>query len=183
MVVRCIAQMVNSQAANIRSGWKNIFSVFHLAASDQDESIVELAFQTTGHIVSESHSRSPGKHLLKSDLLMNFSSLVMLITWSSVFNQSFFFLFYHLCSGLSLSPSQQMYLRSTLRPPSTPSRMLLSVCPSSPVMRPSQTPAWKPSASSDTAPNTFQTDLRSALGLGTICSIIKRRNIIIQTGQ
>uniref|UniRef100_A0A672J6N1 ADP-ribosylation factor guanine nucleotide-exchange factor 1 (brefeldin A-inhibited) n=1 Tax=Salarias fasciatus TaxID=181472 RepID=A0A672J6N1_SALFA len=54
MVVRCIAQMVNSQAANIRSGWKNIFSVFHLAASDQDESIVELAFQTTGHIVSES---------------------------------------------------------------------------------------------------------------------------------
>lgn len=53
MVVRCIAQMVNSQAGNIRSGWKNIFSVFHLAASDQDESIVELAFQTTGHIVSE----------------------------------------------------------------------------------------------------------------------------------
>ncbi|KAL7984261.1 hypothetical protein Chor_002831, partial [Crotalus horridus] len=40
MVVRCIAQMVNSQAANIRSGWKNIFSVFHLAASDQDETIV-----------------------------------------------------------------------------------------------------------------------------------------------
>ncbi len=53
MVVRCIAQMVNSQARNIRSGWKNIFSVFHLAASDQDESIVELAFQTTGHIVSK----------------------------------------------------------------------------------------------------------------------------------
>ncbi|XP_068604225.1 brefeldin A-inhibited guanine nucleotide-exchange protein 1 [Brachionichthys hirsutus] len=52
MVVRCIAQMVNSQAANIRSGWKNIFSVFHLAASDQDESIVELAFQTSGHIVT-----------------------------------------------------------------------------------------------------------------------------------
>ncbi|XP_030624788.1 brefeldin A-inhibited guanine nucleotide-exchange protein 1 [Chanos chanos] len=53
MVVRCIAQMVNSQAGNIRSGWKNIFSVFHLAASDQDESIVELAFQTTGHIVTD----------------------------------------------------------------------------------------------------------------------------------
>uniref|UniRef100_A0A8C7PQL5 ARF guanine nucleotide exchange factor 1 n=1 Tax=Oncorhynchus mykiss TaxID=8022 RepID=A0A8C7PQL5_ONCMY len=52
MVVRCIAQMVNSQAGNIRSGWKNIFSVFHLAASDQDESIVELAFQTTGHIMN-----------------------------------------------------------------------------------------------------------------------------------
>uniref|UniRef100_A0A3Q2XMN9 ARF guanine nucleotide exchange factor 2 n=1 Tax=Hippocampus comes TaxID=109280 RepID=A0A3Q2XMN9_HIPCM len=51
MVIRCVAQMVNSQAANIRSGWKNIFSVFHQAASDHDESIVELAFQTSGHIV------------------------------------------------------------------------------------------------------------------------------------
>uniref|UniRef100_A0A669C8W1 ARF guanine nucleotide exchange factor 2 n=1 Tax=Oreochromis niloticus TaxID=8128 RepID=A0A669C8W1_ORENI len=48
MVIRCVAQMVNSQAANIRSGWKNIFSVFHQAASDHDETIVELAFQTTG---------------------------------------------------------------------------------------------------------------------------------------
>ena len=48
MVVRCVAQMVHSRATNIRSGWKNIFSVFHLAASDNDEGIVELAFQTTG---------------------------------------------------------------------------------------------------------------------------------------
>ena len=53
MVVRCIAQMVNSQAANIKSGWKNIFSVFHLAASDHDEGIVELAFQTTSKIICE----------------------------------------------------------------------------------------------------------------------------------
>ncbi|XP_055508524.1 brefeldin A-inhibited guanine nucleotide-exchange protein 2-like isoform X2 [Leucoraja erinacea] len=53
MVIRCIAQMVNSQASNIRSGWKNIFSVFHQAASDHDEPIVELAFQTTGHIISD----------------------------------------------------------------------------------------------------------------------------------
>ena len=51
MVVRCVAQMVNSQAANIKSGWKNIFSVFHLAASDHEEGIVELAFQTTGKII------------------------------------------------------------------------------------------------------------------------------------
>ncbi|XP_064486890.1 brefeldin A-inhibited guanine nucleotide-exchange protein 1-like isoform X2 [Ornithodoros turicata] len=56
MVVRCVAQMVNSQAANIKSGWKNIFSVFHLAASDRDESIVELAFQTTGRIVTQTYS-------------------------------------------------------------------------------------------------------------------------------
>ena len=42
--------MVHSQARNIKSGWKNVFSVFHLAASDQDEGIVELAFQTTGFL-------------------------------------------------------------------------------------------------------------------------------------
>ena len=54
MVVRCVAQMVNSQAANIKSGWKNVFSVFHLAASDLDEGIVDLSFQTTGKIISMS---------------------------------------------------------------------------------------------------------------------------------
>ena len=48
MVVRCVAQMVNAKANQIKSGWKNIFSVFHLAASDHDAAIVELAFQTTG---------------------------------------------------------------------------------------------------------------------------------------
>lgn len=53
MVVRCVAQMVNSQAPNIRSGWKNIFCVFYLAAGDQDESIVEMAFQTTGKIITD----------------------------------------------------------------------------------------------------------------------------------
>lgn len=53
MVVRCVAQMVNSQShINIKSGWKNIFSVFHLAAGDNDESIVDLAFQTTAKIVT-----------------------------------------------------------------------------------------------------------------------------------
>ncbi|XP_065352555.1 brefeldin A-inhibited guanine nucleotide-exchange protein 1 [Cloeon dipterum] len=52
MVVRCITQMVQSQAHNIRSGWKNIFSVFHLAAADHDESLVELAFVTTGKIIN-----------------------------------------------------------------------------------------------------------------------------------
>ncbi|CAG9761800.1 unnamed protein product [Ceutorhynchus assimilis] len=57
MVVRCVAQMVNSQANNIKSGWKNIFSVFHLAAGDQEEAIVELAFQTTGKIISELYDR------------------------------------------------------------------------------------------------------------------------------
>ena len=48
MVVRCVAQIVNLKAGSIVSGWKNIFSVFHLAAGDTDQSIVELSFQTTG---------------------------------------------------------------------------------------------------------------------------------------
>lgn len=53
MVVRCVAQIVHSQAPNIRSGWKNIFSVFHHAASDRDESVVALAFSMTGKIISK----------------------------------------------------------------------------------------------------------------------------------
>ena len=74
MVVRCVANMVHMQVAtficmnilqiyqmcsfcnqiwppqghNIKSGWTNIFSVFHIAAADQDENIVELAFQVDG---------------------------------------------------------------------------------------------------------------------------------------
>ncbi|CAF4312534.1 unnamed protein product [Rotaria socialis] len=51
MVVRCVTHFVDSQAKNIRSGWKNIFSVFQMAAADTDPQIVELAFQTCSHIV------------------------------------------------------------------------------------------------------------------------------------
>ncbi|XP_021954399.1 brefeldin A-inhibited guanine nucleotide-exchange protein 1 isoform X2 [Folsomia candida] len=58
MVVRCITQMVNSQSGKIRSGWKNIFSVFHLAASDFDSNIVEMAFQTTNKIIGDLYEKS-----------------------------------------------------------------------------------------------------------------------------
>ncbi|XP_066588136.1 brefeldin A-inhibited guanine nucleotide-exchange protein 1 [Prorops nasuta] len=57
MVVRCVAQIVHSQAPNIRSGWKNIFSVFHHAASDRDESVVDLAFSMTGKIINELYAQ------------------------------------------------------------------------------------------------------------------------------
>ncbi|XP_047737905.1 brefeldin A-inhibited guanine nucleotide-exchange protein 1 isoform X3 [Hyalella azteca] len=57
MVVRCITQMVNSQASNVKSGWKNIFSVFHLAASDNDENIVEMAFDTTKEIICQIYQK------------------------------------------------------------------------------------------------------------------------------
>ena len=58
MVVRCIAQMVNSQTNNIKSGWKNIFSVFRLASTENDESIVELSFQTTSHIINVHYEKN-----------------------------------------------------------------------------------------------------------------------------
>ena len=51
MVVRCITHFVDAQAKNIRSGWKNIFSVFQMAATDTEVQIVELAFQTCTLIV------------------------------------------------------------------------------------------------------------------------------------
>lgn len=51
MVVQCVAQMVKSQAQNIKSGWKNIFGVFHLAASQNDERIVNLSFETVNEII------------------------------------------------------------------------------------------------------------------------------------
>nr|NVI78033.1 Sec71 ortholog [Cucujiformia] len=56
--VRCIAQMVNSQANNVKSGWKNIFSVFRIAASDNDEYIIDLAFQTTSNIINNTYDQS-----------------------------------------------------------------------------------------------------------------------------
>jgi len=60
MVVRCVTQMVHSQSGKIRSGWKNIFCVFLLAASDNDEAIVELAFQTINKITTELYVTNMG---------------------------------------------------------------------------------------------------------------------------
>ena len=51
MVVRCLSQMIQSQSEKLKSGWKNIFATFALAASDSEEAIVALAFQTTERIV------------------------------------------------------------------------------------------------------------------------------------
>lgn len=52
MVVRCVTHFVDSQSKNIRSGWKNIFSVFQMAAAETDGQIVSLAFQTCTQIIS-----------------------------------------------------------------------------------------------------------------------------------
>ena len=45
LVLRCIAQLVNSNQANIRSGWKNVFGVLGIAASSDREPIVEVIFR------------------------------------------------------------------------------------------------------------------------------------------
>ncbi|KRZ20127.1 Brefeldin A-inhibited guanine nucleotide-exchange protein 1 [Trichinella pseudospiralis] len=52
MIVRCMSQMVISQARNIKSGWTNIFCVYLMAASEQDESLVNLSFCSVSDIVS-----------------------------------------------------------------------------------------------------------------------------------
>ena len=51
LVVRCMQQMVCAKAANIRSGWKNIFSVFTLAAANGDQAVVEMAFESTSELM------------------------------------------------------------------------------------------------------------------------------------
>jgi brefeldin A-inhibited guanine nucleotide-exchange protein len=61
MVVCCVAQMVQAKATNIRSGWKNIFFVFSLAASDNDQNIVDLAFSST-KLIFENHFSKKNVH-------------------------------------------------------------------------------------------------------------------------
>lgn len=51
MVVRCICQMVSSQADNIRSGWKNIFNIIRMAVWDEEQTIVTIAYQTAADII------------------------------------------------------------------------------------------------------------------------------------
>ncbi|KAL8826627.1 MAG: hypothetical protein Q9170_007328 [Blastenia crenularia] len=44
MVLRCLIQMIQTRGENIRSGWKTMFGVFMVAAREQYEAIVNLAF-------------------------------------------------------------------------------------------------------------------------------------------
>ncbi|KAI1173234.1 guanine nucleotide exchange factor [Nemania sp. FL0916] len=45
MALRCLAQMIQARGENIRSGWRTMFGVFTVAARDQNETIVNLAFE------------------------------------------------------------------------------------------------------------------------------------------
>ena len=79
-MVRCVAQIVNLKSGNIVSGWKNIFSVFHLAAGDTDQSIVELSFQTTGadrHQCTTVHHSFYFPHLFVATIFeQNFAAII-----------------------------------------------------------------------------------------------------------
>ncbi|KIV83368.1 hypothetical protein PV11_05400 [Exophiala sideris] len=50
MVLRCLIQMIQARGDNIRSGWKTMFGVFSIAAREQYEVIVNIAFDYTTQI-------------------------------------------------------------------------------------------------------------------------------------
>ncbi len=45
-VVRIVTNVVQARAKNIRSGWKSILAVYSIVATDDDASLVALAFST-----------------------------------------------------------------------------------------------------------------------------------------
>jgi brefeldin A-inhibited guanine nucleotide-exchange protein len=50
MVLRCLIQMIQARGDNIRSGWRTMFGVFTVAAGEQYEAIVNIAFDYTTQI-------------------------------------------------------------------------------------------------------------------------------------
>lgn len=54
MVLRCLIQMIQARGENIRSGWKTMFGVFTVAAREQYEAVVNLAFD---HVTQIYHTR------------------------------------------------------------------------------------------------------------------------------
>ena len=54
LVVRCLTQVVRSTSRNIKSGWKNIFQVLNVAARDDTDTVVLLAFDLVHKLVEES---------------------------------------------------------------------------------------------------------------------------------
>ncbi|RVX76005.1 hypothetical protein B0A52_00362 [Exophiala mesophila] len=50
MVLRCLIQMIQARGDNIRSGWKTMFGVFSIAATERYEAIVNIAFDYTTQI-------------------------------------------------------------------------------------------------------------------------------------
>ncbi len=53
LVLTCISQIVLARAANIKSGWKSVFSVLGLSADDKAESIMNFGFDIAQSIVDK----------------------------------------------------------------------------------------------------------------------------------
>eukprot|EP01061_Rhynchopus_euleeides_P007844 TRINITY_DN1689_c0_g2_i1.p1 TRINITY_DN1689_c0_g2~~TRINITY_DN1689_c0_g2_i1.p1 ORF type:complete len:1588 (+),score=764.32 TRINITY_DN1689_c0_g2_i1:206-4765(+) len=52
LIVRCMKQIVDGKAQSVKSGWKSIFAVLALAATDSNDQIVTLAFEVANTSVS-----------------------------------------------------------------------------------------------------------------------------------
>jgi hypothetical protein len=50
-VVRVVINVVQGRAQNIRSGWKSILAVFSVVATDEDTSLVGLAFKAVNSLL------------------------------------------------------------------------------------------------------------------------------------
>ncbi|CAI0448209.1 unnamed protein product [Linum tenue] len=53
LIVDCIVQMIKSKVGSIKSGWRSVFMIFTAAADDEQESIVERAFENVEQVVLE----------------------------------------------------------------------------------------------------------------------------------
>ncbi|PHH80029.1 hypothetical protein CDD82_2013 [Ophiocordyceps australis] len=53
LVLRCLIQMIQARGDNIRSGWRTMFGVFTVAAKEQHESIVNLAYENVNQVYKQ----------------------------------------------------------------------------------------------------------------------------------
>ncbi|PHH92408.1 hypothetical protein CDD83_7589 [Cordyceps sp. RAO-2017] len=53
LVLRCLVQMIQARGDNIRSGWRTMFGVFTVAAREQHESIVTLAYENVNQVYKD----------------------------------------------------------------------------------------------------------------------------------
>ncbi|XP_062187526.1 brefeldin A-inhibited guanine nucleotide-exchange protein 5-like isoform X2 [Phragmites australis] len=53
LIVDCIVQLIKSKVGSIKSGWRCVFMIFTAAADDEDELIVESAFENIEQVILE----------------------------------------------------------------------------------------------------------------------------------
>lgn len=72
MVLRCLQQMIQARAINIKSGWRTMFGVFTKAAKESNETIVMFGFDIVKHLNA--------KHF--NDIIANgaFADLIVCLT-------------------------------------------------------------------------------------------------------